>query len=53
MVDRISPSLDDFCKRYIQAKQLRLPSPFKRGAAMLRAAMEVDSTVNKEQPREA
>lgn len=53
MVDRISPSLDDFCKRYIQAKQLRLPSPFKRGAAMLRAAMEADSTVSKEQPREA
>lgn len=54
MVDELTLALDDFCKAYIALNQLRLPSPFAdRGASKLRAAMEADPTVAREQPTDA
>lgn len=47
-------ALDVFCKGYIETNQLRLPSPFaNRGAAKLRAAVEANPALAREQPSDA
>ena len=54
IVDGLTEDLNLFCQAYIATNQLRLPSPFaNRGAAKLRAAMEADPSVVREQPSDA
>jgi hypothetical protein len=54
MVLQLTEALDTFCKSYIDANELKLPSPFaRRGAAKLRDAMEADPSVTLEQPSDA
>jgi len=54
MVLQLTEALDTFCKSYIDANELKLPSQFaRRGAAKLRAAMEADPFVAREQPSDA
>jgi hypothetical protein len=54
IVDGLTEDLNLFCQAYIATNQLQLPSPFaNRGAAKLRAAMEADPSVVREQPSDA
>lgn len=54
MVDGLTHVLHQFCENYIKTNELRLPSPFaNRGASKLRAAMEADPALEREQATDA